>query len=533
MSDARPRRRRPLGLGAAPTGLVAVPAVVLALVLGACSGPPAPSGGSPTTLPPTSSATAVPGEQATDPAYARYYQQRPTWTDCGGGLQCTTVQVPVDWSQPDRDQLALALARHPATDPGEKTGSLLVNPGGPGASGVAWLRGGVQAVVSDAVEEHYDVVAFDPRGTGSSEPVQCLSDADFDAYRSDPADPTTQAGLAEQTREAQSFAQGCQVDAGLLLGHLGTVDAVRDLDVLRAAVGADRLDYLGKSYGTLLGAEYAGRFPQRVGRLVLDGALDPSSSASDVDLVQAEGLEQSLRAYAQACPQRSGCSLGDTADAVVQQVRDVLDRARQRPLGTSDPNRPLTAPLAFQGIIATLYDSGTWPLLDSAVTQARAGDGSRLLQLADAYAGRQPDGTYSSNILQAFTAISCLDRPVDASPQAMAAEASQLEQRSPTFGRSLSYGAVQCGVWPVPPTRTPGPVTAAGAPPVLVVGTTDDPATPYVWAQSLAAQLSSGRLLTWRGEGHTAYRRGSACVDGAVDGYLLSGVLPGEDATCS
>lgn len=503
-----------------------------ALALTACSGTPEPTGGAPTTLPPTPSTTAVPGEQATDPAYARYYDQRVDWSDCGGGLQCATVEVPVDWSQPDRDRLGLAVARHPATDPSRKVGSLLVNPGGPGASGVAWLRGGVQAVVSDAVEQRYDVVAFDPRGTGSSQPVQCLSDAEFDAYRADPADPTTPTGLAEETSEAEQFAQGCEVDAGLLLGHLGTADAVRDLDVLRAAVGSERLDYLGKSYGTLLGAEYAGRFPHRVGRLVLDGALDPASSATDVDLVQAEGLEQSLRAYAQACSQRSGCDLGSTADAVVQQVRDVLTAARQKPLGTSDPQRPLTAPLAFQGIIATLYDSGTWPLLDRAVQDARAGDGSRLLQLADAYAGRQPDGTYSSNILQAFTAISCLDRPVDASPQAMAAEAAQLEQRSPTFGRSLSYGALQCGVWPVPPTRTPAPVKAEGAAPVLVVGTTNDPATPYVWAQSLASQLSSARLLTYRGEGHTAYRRGSACVDGAVDGYLLSGVLPGQDATC-
>ncbi|PWJ53324.1 alpha/beta hydrolase fold [Quadrisphaera granulorum] len=503
------------------------------MAVAACSGPPQPTGGDPTTLPPTTASATTPGEQATDPAYAAFYDQKIAWKDCGGGLECGTVTVPVDWARPDRDTVDLAVARHPATDPSQRLGSLLVNPGGPGASGVAWLRGGVQAVVSDAVQARYDVVAFDPRGTGSSQPIDCMSDAEFDTYRADPADPTTPAGLAEETEEATRFAQGCEVDAGLLLGHLGTVDVVRDLDVLRAVVGSERLDYLGKSYGTLLGAEYAGAFPQRVGRLVLDGALDPSSSSGDVALVQAEGLERSLRAYAEACPQRSDCRLGSTADAVVQQVRDVLSAARQQPLPTSDAKRPLTAPLAFQGILATLYTENTWSLLDSAVESARGGDGARLLQLADAYAGRQPDGTYSSNLLEAYTAITCLDRPVDASPQAMQAQAQQLEQRSPTFGRSLSYGALQCGVWPIPPTRTPAPVSAPGAAPILVVGTTNDPATPYVWAQSLASQLSSGRLLTWDGQGHTAYRRGSACVDGAVDGYLLGGVLPGENATCT
>lgn len=514
---------------AAPLALAAV-AVLLA---SACSGPPQPSGGAPTTLPAPSTSVSTPGEAASDPALSRFYDQQPSWADCGGGLECTTVQVPVDWSAPDRDEVALALARQRASDPSERLGALFVNPGGPGASGVAWLRGGSRSVVSDAVAAHYDLVGFDPRGTGASQPVDCLPDTDFDAYRADSADPTTPAGLADLTGLDESFAQGCEVDAGLLLGHLGTVDAARDLDVLRAVVGAQRLDYLGKSYGTLLGATYAQDYPQRVGRFVLDGALDPASSASDVTFVQAQGLEQALRAYAADCPDRSGCRLGKDADAVVHRVGAVMEGARTTPLRTSDRARPLTATLAFQGVVATLYDRSSWPYLDRATAAAETGDGSPLLQLADAYAGRLPDGTYSSNLLEAFTAVSCLDRPVDASPAAMAAEATQLVQRSPTFGRAMSYGALQCSVWPVPPTRTPAPVSAEGAAPVLVVGNTNDPATPYVWAQSLAAQLSSGRLLTWQGQGHTSYRRGSACIDAAVDGYLVDGVLPGQGATCS
>ncbi len=518
-------RRRPLA---------ALPAAAAAaLLLAACTAAPAPTGGAPTTLPALSSTASASGEPASDPALAAFYDQRVTWTDCGGGVRCTTVQVPVDWAAPDGARIGLAVAERPAADTAQRLGALLVNPGGPGASGVAWVKGGVQAVVSSDVAARYDVVGFDPRGTGASSPVDCVGDAEFDAYRADDDDASTAEGLAALTAADEDFALGCQVDAGTLLGHLGTVDAARDLDVLRAVVGSERLDYLGKSYGTLLGAAYAGEFPQRVGRVVLDGAMDPASSATDVVQVQAAGLESALRAYAAACPDRSGCDLGSTADSVVGKVRAVLEGTRSTPLATGDAARPLTGPLAFSGIIATLYDEASWPLLDRAVDAARGGDGSRLLQLSDAYAGRLPDGRYTSNLLEAYTAITCLDRPVDASPEAMALDAAQLAQRSPTFGPSMAYGAVQCSVWPVSPTRVPAPVTAAGAAPILVVGTTNDPATPYVWAQSLATQLASGRLLTWDGQGHTAYRRGSACVDGAVDAYLLDAVLPGQGATCT
>jgi pimeloyl-ACP methyl ester carboxylesterase len=304
------------------------------------------------------------------------------------------------------------------------------------------------------------------------------------------------------------------------------------MDVLRAALGSQRLDYLGKSYGTLLGATYAGLFPSRVGRFVLDGALDPASSFADVSRVQARGMETSLRAYAAGCASRRGCPLSHDTDAAVAQVRGVLAAAHTSPLPTRS-RRPLTGPLATSGVLTPLYDDASWPRLDDALAAALQGDGSGLLQLADAYADRRSDGTYGSNLLEAFTAVNCLDYPVDDSVPAMRAEEAELEEASPTFGRSLAFGEVQCGVWPVPPTRTPAPISADGAAPILVVGTTGDPATPYVWAQALASELSSGRLLTWRGEGHTAYRRESACVDAAVDGYLLDGVLPGEGATCT
>jgi pimeloyl-ACP methyl ester carboxylesterase len=304
------------------------------------------------------------------------------------------------------------------------------------------------------------------------------------------------------------------------------------MDVLRAVLGDDRLSYLGKSYGTFLGATYAQLFPHRVGRLVLDGAIDPALTYDEISIGQAQGMEQALRAYVEDCPNRKDCPLRGSTDDGLQQVRSVVDAAEQRPLRTDDPQRPLTGSLAFYGLVAPLYEDASWHLLDSALAAALAGDGSGLLELADLYADRQPDGTYSSNLLEAFNAVNCLDYPVDASPEAMATTAKRLEEASPTFGDSLAYGEVMCDEWPVPPVGRPGPVRAAGAPPILVVGTTGDPATPYPWAQALADELDAGRLLTWEGEGHTAYLRGSACVDAAVDAYLVDGVLPGEGATC-
>jgi len=507
-------------------------AAVLAagMLLAGCTGggTPAPDGGPPTTLSePTTTATS---EQASDPAFARFYDQQPAWEGCGEGLQCTDVTVPVSWDAPDGDVLELAVVRRPAE--GERRGSLVMNPGGPGASGVDYVADFGARTTTRELRQAYDLVGFDPRGVGESDPVDCLGDAQMDEFLSQEVDPSTPEGMAQAQRSAREFAAGCQRDAGALLGHVDTISAARDMDVLRAVLGEQRLDYLGKSYGTLLGATYADLFPHRAGRMVLDGALDPSLSYAEVGLGQAAGMEQALTAYVTDCLTRRGCPLrGDVEDGLAQ-VRSVVDQTQQRPLRTSDPDRPLTTALAFYGLVAPLYDQASWAVLDEALQQALAGDGSGLLRIADVYADRDADGSYGSNLLEAFNAVNCLDYPVDASPEAMAAEAQRLEEASPTFGESLAYGEVLCSQWPVPAVREPAPLAAAGAPPILVVGTTGDPATPYPWAEALADQLDSGRLLTWDGEGHTAYMRGSACVDAAVDGYLVDGVLPGDGATC-
>jgi pimeloyl-ACP methyl ester carboxylesterase len=509
----------------------------LAAVLAGCSfgggggREPQPDGGTPSTLPspPTSGA---PGEPATDPAYRALYSQQPTWQDCGERLECADVTVPVDWQAPDGATLQLAVVRRPADDPGHRIGSLLMNPGGPGASGVDYVADYVDHITSATLRARYDVVGFDPRGVGESEPVDCLSDEQMDRFLAFDADPGTPEGMAALRQEARTFGQGCAADAGALLGHVDTVSAARDMDVLRAVLGDDRLHYLGKSYGTFLGATYAELFPHRVGRLVLDGAIDPALSYDEVSIGQAEGMERALRAYVEDCPNREHCPLRGGVEDGLAQIRSVVDAAEQRPLRTDDPARPLTASLAFYGLVAPLYENASWHLLDAALQSALAGDGSGLLELADLYADRQPDGTYASNLLEAFNAVNCLDYPVDASPEAMATTAKRQKEASPTFGDSLAYGEVMCDEWPVPPVGHPAPIRAAGAPPILVVGTTGDPATPYPWAQALARELAAGRLLTWEGEGHTAYLRGSGCVDAAVDGYLVDGVLPGEGATC-
>jgi pimeloyl-ACP methyl ester carboxylesterase len=518
-----------------------IPALALALavllvVVGAATllrdRPSRPSG-TPSRLPSLSSPTPAPTDPAASPAFAPFYGQKPGWKGCYSGAQCTKVTVPLDWQDPAGKTLQLAVVRLPATKPGDRLGAVVLNPGGPGASGVQYVGEYGHYVTTKQLRSRYDVVGFDPRGVGASDPVDCLPDQQLDRYLAEDADPEQPGGLATMRSEAKAFVTGCERLSGGLLPYIGTPSAAQDMDVLRAVLGEQRLNYLGKSYGTLLGATYAGLFPNRVGRMVLDGALDPASSNADVVVGQAGGMEKALRAFVTAClDDAKQCPLkGDVEDALGQ-VRELLARVEKAPLPTEDPSRPLTAPLAVTGIVNFLYSEGSWPDLSEALGAALAGDGNDLLASADSYADRQPDGKYASNLLEAFTAINCLDYPMDDSPAAMEQVARHAEQASPTFGAYLAYGEITCGQWPVGPERTPAPIRAEGAPPILVVGTTGDPATPYEWSKALAGELSAGRLLTWQGEGHTAYTRGSKCIDGAVDEFFIDGVLPGEGATC-
>jgi pimeloyl-ACP methyl ester carboxylesterase len=388
-------------------------------------------------------------------------------------------------------------------------------------------------ILSPELVESYDVVSFDPRGVGASTPVDCVDDTALDVIRSTDYDRSSESGLADYTRAAQAFAGACAGNTGPLLGEVDTVSAARDLDVLRAALGDAQLTYLGYSYGTFLGATYAEHFPERTGRLVLDGALDPSLSYPEAIQANAASVERTVHAYAEACLTAPDCPLRGTSDEGVSQIQAMLNSTEASPLPTED-GRVLTRKLATTGVMVALYDPQLWPMLNNALRLAIAeNDGSELISLADAAAQRQgDDGSYPNNLFEANTAIHCLDFPTNFTPAEVTAAAAHLLEVSPTFGEYFAYGETICQNWPHQSSRPRQPITAPGAAPILVVGTTEDPATPYAWSQALAEQLESGHLLTFSGAGHTAYGRSNDCIRDAVDAYLLHGALPPEATTC-
>jgi pimeloyl-ACP methyl ester carboxylesterase len=498
-----------------------VAVTALALVLVGCSAPKHQAA--------VETATSSGTGEVVDAALQPFYDQEIAWNACDA-FECAQAEVPVDYTDPAAGSIELALKRAPATG-GKPIGSLLINPGGPGASGVDLVDSVVTTFGKDVLAQ-YDVVGFDPRGVASSNPVTCLDDAAKDALLSKDFAYSTEAGIAEATAAYTAMGAACEANTGPLLGHVDTVSAAKDMDVLRAALGDEKLTYLGYSYGTALGATYAGLFPAKVGRMVLDGALDPALSSTELGLGQAVGFEGALRAYVTDCQGGPACPLTGSVDDGLAQIKDLLDRARRSPLPTSS-DRTVTGTLAFYGIAVTLYDNESWRYLTQALTAAiNDNDGTTLLQLADFYNERNADGSFASNSTEAFTAVNCLDSTSSADPAVMQAEAAQLEAAAPTVGYFFGFGGVICAGWPYPPTGTPGPITADGAPPIVVIGTTNDPATPYQWAENLANELSSGVLLTYEGEGHTAYGRSNACILDAVDAYLLEGTAPAVGTRC-
>ena len=512
--------------------------VAAALVLTSCTSvsgdepAAAPSTSSaPSSATPSASAAPTAGEATDDvpEALAEFYGQEVAWTSCGETFECAEITVPLDYDDPGGESITLAAKRLLAS--GEKQGSLVINPGGPGSSGIE-LAEAAPSYFTAELRDAYDVVGLDPRGVGDSTPVDCVSDAELDRVRAAEYDLETDEGLRAYQADAQLVADGCASTSGDLVANVDTVSAARDLDVVRHVLGEDELDYLGFSYGTYLGATYAELFPERVGRLVLDGAMDPSLSAHETTLAQAVGFESSLRAYAEDCLAGPDCPLSGSVDDAVGQVRTLLELTGDTPLPTAD-GRELTASLAFSGIITPLYDDSTWFALTAALDQAiNEGDGSQLLFLADLLAGREADGSYPVNTTEANWAVNCLDYPVEGDLARWKVEADELEAAAPTIGPIMGYGAVLSDAWPSQGQAEREPVTAAGAPPIMVVGTTGDPATPYEWSVALADQLESGFLVTYDGGGHTAYGRSNDCVNAAVDRFLLEGVVPADGTTC-
>ncbi|MEU0243026.1 alpha/beta hydrolase [Streptomyces sp. NPDC006235] len=506
-----------------------------ALLVSACS-----SGSSTTSASAAAEAAALVAlPRSTPAALTSYYAQKPAWRGCGvPGFECATIKAPLDYAEPSAGDVRLAVARKKATGPGKRLGSLLVNPGGPGGSAIGYVQAYAGIGYPAEVRARYDMVAVDPRGVARSEPVECLDGPGMDAYTqtdTTPDDAKETDGLVTAYR---TFAEGCGADAPRLLRHVSTVEAARDMDIVRAALGDEKLNYVGASYGTFLGATYAGLFPDRAGRLVLDGAMDPSLSARRLNLEQTSGFETAFRSFAKDCVRQTDCPLGGAGtspEQVGEKLKAFFEKLDARPAATGDPDgRRLTESLATTGVIAAMYDEGSWEQLREALTSAmKENDGSGLLVLSDGYYERDADGGYS-NLMFANAAVNCLDLPpAFDTPEEVRRALPAFEKASPVFGEGLAWAALNCAYWPVHATGEPHRIEAKGAAPIVVVGTTRDPATPYRWAQALAGQLSSARLLTYDGDGHTAYGRGSSCIDRTINAYLLRGTPPTDGKRCS
>ena len=448
----------------------------------------------------------------------RYRDQRITWSDCGKGLQCAKVKVPLDYADPDGLAITLALAKRPATD-GPKAGTLFVNPGGPGGSGVDFV-GSFDAKGL----ERYDIIGWDPRGTGASTPVVCANGKAMDAYTSIDISPDDAAEEAALERAQLDFGRGCLDLSGALLAHISTVDTVHDLDLLRELVGERRLDYLGFSYGTKIGAYYAQLYPQHVGRLALDGAVNLTERK---DISQLDGFERALDSFAAWCAARE-CKLGETKSEVLDSIRTLLRELDSKPI---DGGRAkLTQQLGLTGILAVLYENEEgWRYLQRGLEMAVDDhDGRYLMYFADAYNERAKSGRYGQ-LQFSFEAIRCLDSPDDSVAKAWR-EARTEAKRAPVLG-PFAGADLSCPLWPVASAPKLPKITGKGAAPILVVGTTGDPATPYEYAERMADQLDSGHLLTLRGEGHLGYGQ-SECVRRYVQAYLLEGEVPVDGTRC-
>jgi pimeloyl-ACP methyl ester carboxylesterase len=435
------------------------------------------------------------------------------------------VAVPLDYANPAGKTITIALARHPAT--GKKFGSLVFNPGGPGASGIDYLDT-IVADLSPSIVTHFDLVGFDARGVGRSSPVRCASGPELDQwYHLNPA-PTTASGFQQLVDATKAYVAGCQARSGGLLPFVGTVDTARDMDAIRGALGDAKLTYLGFSYGTFLGATYADLFPTHIRAMVLDGAQDPALDPTTSVAGQAAGFDAELNAFFQYCPRDPHCPWPAGSD--IKAGYDALAaRITAHPLPAGG-TRTVGPGEMFYGVAAELYDPASWPGLADGLARALAGDGSQLLKFFDGYTSRSPNGEYA-NYLEANTVISCDDQPWSHDLAALQQAALMAKARAPEFGVADMYGGLACVLWPVPPTDKPHVIAAAGSPPVIVVGSTGDPATPYEDAKSLAGELQRGVLLTRVGDGHTGYIH-SQCIRDHVDSYLLNLTVPPAGIMC-
>ncbi len=502
----------------------------LALLTAGCSvagGEPAPTSAG------SSDAASGSVPSAGGAGLARFYQQKPDWKPCGR-MVCAWLEVPEDYANPSGSTITLRMlkARSSADKP---AGTLFVNPGGPGGSAVEYASYADQVVSRDILAK-FDVVGVDPRGVGQSNPVVCLDGPQTDTYLSTDPTPDDLMERDELVKESERLGRACEQKYPSLIKHLSTQDVAKDMDVARQAVGDAKMTYLGKSYGTYLGTVYAGLFPDKVGRFVLDGAIAVGLTNDQMNQGQADGFETATRAYVADCVKQRGCPLGTDLEGGLAKLRDYLVKLDANPLPVSNDVRvtKLTEGWGVLGLAQAMYDKDSWEFLTPALRSAMVdGDGSNMFGLAREYARRLDDGRYVSNLIQVIAAVNCLDRGSKPVSQAQRDQLiAEFTKTAPTWGRYMAWGSVTCEHWPVQGPDKPAPIAAKGAAPILVVGTTRDPATPYRWAQQLAQELDSGHLLTMDGDGHTAYMRSNSCIDKTVDAYFLEGKVPADGAKC-
>ena len=469
-----------------------------------------------------------------------FYAQTVSWSGCGDydGMQCAKIAAPTDWDAPADGEIELAIVKSPAT--GTAQGSVLVNPGGPGGSGWSFVYGQGPSTVSAAVSESFDIIGWDPRGVGQSTPVTCYSEpaeTDEVLYGTFEAEYDSQAWIDELTQVEQAFAAACGANTGALLGNLDAASNAKDMDMIRALVGDDKLNYLGYSYGTFFGTVYAELFPQNVGRLVLDGAIDPLLSSVESLTVQMAGFDSAFRAYMEYCLGAAGsCPFSGSVDEALGQARTVLEGVDARGL-VGDDGRELDSATLGTAIALNLYSESYWPDMSMMFEQLEADDPALVFENADYYNSRNPDGSYDGNSFEVYTAASCADGDFTEDSASTLDRVAEIDAAAPILGKFFAYDDyavldVACTNWPVAPGDLPASFSAVGAAPILVIGTTNDPATPYAWAQSLASQLSSGVMISYTGEGHTIYNQGVACIDDLVGEYFVNGTVPSVDPMC-
>jgi pimeloyl-ACP methyl ester carboxylesterase len=455
-----------------------------------------------------------------DSGLETYYAQTLEWSECNDGFECSQFMAPIDYANPANGDLSISVIKKSALD--KALGSLILNPGGPGGSGIEYTTY-VEYVVSKTLRENFDIVGFDPRGVGASTPVECLDDEQTDFYVALDGSPDNQSEIDAAEQMSKDFATACATNSPDLYKFVDTVSATKDIDILRALLGDENLNWLGKSYGTFLGATYADLFPDKVGRMLLDGAIDPALTNETLSYGQAMGFELALARFVDDCATKQDCPLDASGAAGISEVSDLLTELDANPVVLED-GREFTQAMGTLGVVGSLYDKQYgWPELRTNLGAAFAGDFTGLATSVDYYTGREADGSYRDNSNDAIAAVNCLDRADRATIAQTIELAKKWKVDAPNFGEYLAWSNVGCSFWQTPATGLAKAISAPGTPTILVVGTVNDPATPYEWSKALASQLSAGVLLTLDGDGHTAYFQGSACIDEVVDNFFLTG----------